>query len=206
MKRLLLCCIALLCVCTACQKEELPSAMSQIQKTLTEMEGYTCLATLTRTSNKGEQIYETKQDFKSSGEYRLELLSPDSVKGNYTVYDGKIVCQHNPRLQDKIVRDVPASQQRNELFLGQFMKNYMQSEGVSVETAALDENHCTILEAVIPGNDPAMATEKLWIDNQTLTPVRFVIYDADGTERWRLDYTSFTFNPHFDENLFQIPV
>ena len=86
------------------------------------------------------------------------------------------------------------------------MKNYMQSEGVSVETAALDENHCTILEAVIPGNDPAMATEKLWIDNQTLTPVRFVIYDADGTERWRLDYTSFTFNPHFDENLFQIPV
>ena len=170
------------------------------------MEGYTCLATLTRTSNKGEQIYETKQDFKSSGEYRLELLSPDSVKGNYTVYDGKTVCQYNPRLQDKIVRDVPASQQRNELFLGQFMKNYMQSEGVSVETAALDENHCTILEAVIPGNDPAMATEKLWIDNQTLTPVRFVIYDADGTERWRLDYTSFTFNPHFDENLLQIPV
>lgn len=200
---LLLCAIPLL-FC-GCQKQEPQTPMAQIQKILTEMNGYTCIATITRTSNKGENIYETKQDFKSTGEYRLELLAPENVKGNYTVYDGKTVCQYNPRLQDKVVKDVPLSQQRNELFLGQFLKNYMQSEGVSVETAALDENRCTVLEAVIPGNDATMATEKLWVDNETLTPVRFVIYNAENKPTWQLDYTTFSFNPHFDDTLFCIP-
>ncbi len=189
----------------SCQKQEPQTPMAQIQQTLTEMTGYTCIATLTRTSNKGETVYETKQDFKSTGEYRLEFLAPENVKGNYTVYDGKTICQYNPRLQDKIVKDVPLSQQRNELFLGQFLKNYMQSEGVSVETAALDESRCTVLEAVIAGNDPTMATEKLWIDNETLTPVRFVIYNTENKPTWQLDYTAFSFNPHFDEHLFSIP-
>ena len=189
----------------SCQKQEPQTPMAQIQQTLTEMTGYTCIATLTRTSNKGETVYETKQDFKSTGEYRLEFLAPKNVKGNYTVYDGKTICQYNPRLQDKIVKDVPLSQQRNELFLGQFLKNYMQSEGVSVETAALDESRCTVLEAVIAGNDPTMATEKLWIDNETLTPVRFVIYNTENKPTWQLDYTAFSFNPHFDEHLFSIP-
>ena len=36
------------------------------------------------------------------------------------------------------MKDVPESQHRNELFLGQFVKNYMQSEGVTVEAAALE--------------------------------------------------------------------
>lgn len=200
---LLLCTIPLL-FC-GCQKEEPQTPMAQIQQILTDMKGYTCIATITRTSNKGENQYETKQDFKSTGEYRLEMLAPEQVKGNYTVYDGERVCQYNPRLRDKVVKDVPLSQQRNELFLGQFLKNYMQSEGVSVETTALDESRCTVLEAVIPGNDATMATEKLWVDNETLTPVRFVIYNAEQKPTWQLDYTSFSFNPHFDESLFSIP-
>lgn len=204
MKRKLLFCLLLGLVLCGCQKEE-ATPMAQIQERLTQMEGYTALATLTRTSNKSETVYETRQDFKSTGEYRLELLSPPSVEGNVTIFDGTTVCQYSPRLEEKIRYDVPPSSQRNELFLGQFMKNYLQSEGVSVESAALDESRCTVLEAVIPSNADALASEKLWIDNETLLPVRLVLYDADGKERYRLDYTEFTYDPDFDENLFTLP-
>ena len=190
MKRLILCVLALFCCACGCQKEEI-TPMAAIQQKLTDMEGYSCLATLTIYSNKGETIYETKQDFKSTGEYRMEMLSPDSAKGNYTVFDGKTVCQYNPRLKESVQREVPESQRRNELFLGQFLKNYLQSEGVSVETAAIDESQ--------------LASEKLWVDNESLLPVRLSLYDADGKECLRLDYTTFTYNPHFDENLFRIP-
>ncbi|WP_458408335.1 LolA family protein [Anaerotignum sp.] len=188
----------------ACSKEEPMTELESIQKQLAEMEGYTCTATLTRTGNRIEQTYETKQYCKSTGEYRLELLAPENVAGNYTIFDGEHICQYNPKLDSSIIKDVPESQHRNELFLNQFIANYMQSEGVSVETAALEESRCIVLEAVIPGNDADLSTEKLWVDRESLLPVRFVIYNADGEERYKMDYTSFEFDPQFDDTLFII--
>lgn len=195
---------SLLFTIAACSREEPLSELEAIQKQLAEMEGYTCTATLTRTNDRGEQTYETKQYCKSTGEYRLELTAPENVAGNYTVFDGERICQYNPRLDSSIIRDIPESQHRNELFLSQFIQNYMQSEGVSVETAALDESRCIVLEAIIPGNDAALASEKLWVDRESLLPVRFVIYDAEGEERYSTDYSSFEFDPQFDDALFTI--
>lgn len=195
---------SLLFTIAACSREEPLSELESIQKQLAEMEGYTCTATLTRTNERGEQTYETKQYCKSTGEYRLELTAPENVAGNYTVFDGERICQYNPRLDSSITRDIPESQHRNELFLSQFIQNYMQSEGVSVETAALDESRCIVLEAIIPGNDAALASEKLWVDRESLLPVRFVIYDAEGEERYSMGYSSFEFDPQFDDALFTI--
>ena len=195
---------SLLFTIAACSREEPLSELESIQKQLAEMEGYTCTATLTRTNDRGTQTYETKQYCKSTGEYRLELTAPENVAGNYTVFDGERICQYNPRLDSSIIRDIPESQHRNELFLSQFIQNYMQSEGVSVETAALDESRCIVLEAIIPGNDAALASEKLWVDRESLLPVRFVIYDAEGEERYSMDYSSFEFDPQFDDTLFTI--
>ena len=195
---------SLLFTVAACSREEPLSELESIQKQLAEMDGYTCTATLTRTNERGTQTYETKQYCKATGEYRLELLAPENVAGNYSIFDGDRICQYNPRLDSSVIKDIPESQHRNELFLTQFIANYMQSEGVSVETAALDESRCIVLEAIIPGNDAALASEKLWVDRESLLPVRFVIYDTDGEERYKTDYTSFEFNPQFDESLFAI--
>ena len=195
---------SLLFTIAACSREEPMTELESIQKQLAEMEGYTCTATLTRTNARGTQTYETKQYCKATGEYRLELTAPENVAGNYTIFDGDRICQYNPRLDSSVIKDVPESQHRNELFLSQFISNYMQSEGVSVETAALEESRCVVLEAVIPGNDPAIAAEKLWVDRESLLPVRFLLYDTNGKERYKIEYTTFTFNPQFDETLFTI--
>ena len=179
--------------------------MEKMQNTLADMKGYEASGTLKRISNKGENTYELKQYYKSSGEYRLEFLSPDTVAGNYTVYDGKRIYQYNPRVNGKIIADVPESKSRNELFLGQFVKNYMQSEDVAIETAAIDESRCTVLEAVIPGGNKYLATEKLWINNSTYKPEKFVIYDENGEERYILIFKEFEYKEDFDEGLFTIP-
>ncbi len=188
----------------SCKKADETSAMEKIQKALNEMESYQCDAVLKRISNKGENEYQTKQYYKSTGEYKLELLSPENVAGNYTVFDGKTICQFNPKIGGKVMIDVPESQQRNELFLGQFMKNYMQSEDVSIDVANMDEGKCTVLEAVIPGGNKYLSTEKLWVDNETLKPVQFVIYDVDNNERYVITYDNFEYNVPFDENFFKI--
>ena len=152
--------VLLFAVC-ACSREKNLTELEEIQQQLAEMEGYACTATLIRQTENGEKIYETKQYYKSTGEYRLELTAPETVAGNYTVFDGDRICQYNPRVNDRIIRDVPESQHRSELFLGQFIRNYMQSEGVSVETASFDSSKCVVLEAVIPGNDDAIRAIRL---------------------------------------------
>ncbi len=196
---------SLLFTAAACSRKENLSELDAIQKQLAEMAGYACTATLTRTNDRGTQTYETKQYAKATGEYRLELTAPERVAGNYTVFDGEQIAQYNARVDSSVIKDVPESQHRNELFLGQFISNYMQSEGVSVETAAVDDARCIVLEAVIPGNDPALATEKLWVDRESKLPVRFVLYDTTGEACYQLDYSSFQFDPQFDDALFAIP-
>lgn len=181
------------------------SDMEKIQSSLTNMKGYEAAGTLKRVSNKGENTYEFKQYYKSSGEYRLEFLSPETVAGNYTVYDGTSVYQYNPRVDGKIIANVPASQSRNELFLGQFVKNYMQSEDVAIETASIDDSKCTVLEAVIPGGNKYLATEKLWVNNETYKPEKFVIYDENGVERYVLTFKEFEYKNEFDESIFKVP-
>ena len=201
-------CIACLSIvfssCGNAEQQQPLTEREKIQKQLNEMENYQCSATMERFSNKGNDTYETNQYFKATGEYRLELTAPETVAGNYTVFDGKTICQYNPRINGKIKKDVPENQQRNELFLGQFLKNYMQSEEVSVEAAALDESHCTVLEAVIPEGNANMATEKLWVDNETLKHVQFIIYDKEGNETYRLTYHTFEYDAVLDESLFTI--
>lgn len=196
--------LSLLFIAVSCSRTEPLTESESIQKQLAEMEGYTCTATLTRITDGRKQVYETNQYCKASGEYRLELTAPEKVAGNYTVFDGEHICQYNPRLDSSVIQDIPASQHRNELFLTHFIENYMQSEGVSVETSAAGDSRCIVLEAVIPGNDPRLSSEKLWIDSTSHLPVRFVIYDSDGKESYLTEYTSFTFDPQFDDALFSI--
>lgn len=207
MRKRILILVALLAstIFSGCTPKETATEMEKIQKQLNEMQGYECSLSMKRISNKGENTYEAKQYYKSTGEYRMDLTAPETVAGNYTIFDGNRVCQYNPRIAGVIVKDVAPSQQRNELFLGQFVKNYMQSEGVSVAAAAMGKADCTVLEAVIPGNDENLATEKLWVDNETLKPVQFVLYDKNGEERYVIEYHDFQYDPALDDKLFVIP-
>ena len=188
-----------------CGNSEEVSTMEKIQNQLKNMESYECTGTLTRISNKGQNVYDIKQYYKSTGEYRLELLSPDDVAGNYTVFDGTSIFQHNPRVQGKYIKNVPQSQMRNELFLGSFAKNYFQSEDVSIETASMETGTTTVIEAVIPGENKYTATEKLWINDETIKPVKLVIYDVEGNERYIVEYKDFEYNCDIDDSLFKIP-
>ncbi len=196
---------AAVAMCGCSEAGDSRSAMEKIQDQLTQMQSYKCTADVTRISNKGENTFSTVQYYNSTDEYRMEITAPESAAGNYTVYDGKKVYQYNSKLNSNMAVEVDENQARNELFLGQFVKNYMQSEGVAVETAKMDEGRCTVLEAVIPGNYKYTSTEKLWVDNETLKPVQFIIYDIEGKERYIVTYNEFEYNVEFEDGTFKVP-
>ena len=179
--------------------------MQKIQDRLNNLESYVCDATLKRISNKGENIYEIRQYYKISGQYKLEMLAPEAIKGNYTVFDGEKIFQYNPRIDGKVIMDVPQSKQRDELFLGSFIKNYFNSENVSIAVDNMDEGMTTVLEAVIPEGGDYLVTEKLWINNETLDPVQLIIYDKNNNERLVVNYNSFSYNEEINDDIFKVP-
>lgn len=60
------------------------------------------------------------------------------------------------------------------------------------------------MEAVIPGDNKFTATEKLWIDNETLNPVKLVIYDSNGGEKYVIEYNDFQYDPQFEDPIFSV--
>ncbi len=179
-----------------------PSTYEKVQKQLIALETYRSAATVEYISNKGSNAYETLQESRISGEYRVEVVGPKNVAGNVTLFDGSTIAQFNKRISGKVSIAAKENQDRSEIFVTSFVKNYVRSQEVSVSVGNFGQGKCTVLEAIIPGNHPYLATEKLWIDNVTLLPVKLCIYDQDGSERIIVTYTDFEYNVPLEDDIF----
>lgn len=204
--RAMLLILASLLLITSCSKttKESLSDMEKIQQQLLNMDNYACIATVEHISNKSTKTYKMKQYYKKSGEYRLEMLEPDSVNGIITTYNGKTICQFNPKLGGEIRKDIQPSIYVDEMFLGAFIKNYLKSEQTSISVSKFDAAKCTVLEADVPGDNKYLDTEKLWMGNEDLMPKQLIIYDVDGVERIKVTYGEFKFNAKLEEKIFYI--
>ena len=192
--------VFLLLMLTACSQGR--TAYPTIQEKLTSMESYKTDAALTYISDKGETKYSTSQIADKSGRYRIETSQPEDI-GNIVMYDGKMVWQYDPNLENnKISVNPPDKAARREIIIFSFLENYVKSKDVSLGVASLDESLCTVLEAKIPGDNRLLSTEKLWVDNETQNPVRLVIYDSENKERIVAEFTNFEYNYPIDDNTF----
>lgn len=201
---LMLSLILLMSGCGGAKGEGGKSSYEKIHKTLVEMESYAAEIDLQLLSNRGKNTYSLRQFSKTSGEYRIETLSPEIVQGNVTTFDGKMVNHYNPRVQGKISVEASDSKETIETLLTSFMKNYSQSTEVSVYAGSFDEGECTVLEAKIPGDHPYLSVERLWVNNETLTPVQLIIYDADQSERILVTYNRFEYNVKLEDRVFSL--
>ncbi|MCL2203649.1 MAG: hypothetical protein FWB88_06890 [Defluviitaleaceae bacterium] len=183
--------------------EEL-SAFEKIQRMLVELHSYRAIATVEYRANKGSNTYETVQHARITGEYRVEVTGPEHVAGSVTVNDGRNIVQFNARVEGRIAVPVEETPERSEIFLTTFIRNYLQSNEVSVMVADMDEGVRTVLEAAVPGNHPYLATARLWVDNQSLQPVKLIIFDPDGAERIIITYHAFEMNVVLDDALFSL--
>ena len=180
------------------------SAFERIQRMLFELQSYRAIATVEYRSNKGTNMYETVQHARITGEYRIEVTAPEQVSGSVTVSDGRQIHQFNSRVNGRVSLMVQETPERSEIFLTSFIRNYKQSEEVSVSVADMDAGVRTVLEANIPGDHPYLSMARLWVDNETLLPVKLVIFDIDGTERIVVTYHIFEYNVILDDGMFTI--
>jgi len=206
LKRALLPAAALICALAAgCSgRGANVTAYEKIQDKLLNLQSYESNASVTYISNKTSHTYDTKQQCRMTGEYRIEVTGPESVAGNVTLSDGTTICQFNTRIAGKLSIGTTEAMERTELFLTSFIKNYVKSQQVTISAANINKVAYTVLEATIPGEHPFLRTEKLWVDNTTLQPLKLVIYDPSGAERIVVTYNTFDYNVTLSDSLFTV--
>lgn len=174
-----------------------------VTKMLLNLETYAMAGTVTYISNDEENTYELLQYAKNDGTYRTETLNDDGSK-LVTIYDTKTIFQYNDDMKGIVNISTDENTERSEIFITKFIKNYENSQNVSLQVSNINNTDCTILEAIIPGNNHYFASEKLYIDNKTLSPIKLIIYDADELERVIVEYSQFIENPTLDSEIFTV--
>lgn len=210
MKRILFLIMTLVIFITGCSKlitneeEGQMSNYKSINEFINNLDTYAAVTNITYISNDNKNTYKTLQYCRKTGEYRTEIINPDNVTGNITMFDGKIIYQYNPSVSDSIQITSQETSERSEIFLTSFIKNYAMSKEVSVSVSNFDNNEFTVIEAIIPGNHPYMSNEKLWINNDTLLPKKLVVYDYNQIERIIVEFEEFVFNPILEDKIFSV--
>ena len=181
-----------------------PSTYEKIIQKLSGMQTYKSEATVQYISNKNSNTYGTIQYGKISGEYRIEVTSPEQSVGNITVFDGTTISQFNARNSGRVFVLAREDMARSEILVTSFVRNYLESQETSVSVGSFDDGKCTILEVALPGDHPYLATAKLWIDNKALVPVKLVISDREGGERVIVTYRNFEYNIELANDIFNV--
>lgn len=200
MKKIILVMSILCCLCGCGKVKEYASA----QDKLMNMQSYKAEVDISYISSESESTYTAVQTADNQGRYKLEVTSPENLKGSSILFDGKMIWQYNPNIEQKISIKAEDKPERSELILFSFIENYVKSTDTTVTTAKTEGEPCTVLEADIEGAGKFIASEKLWIGNEDMLPKRLVIYDTDGNERIIVVFNSFEYDPQLPEDEFVI--
>ncbi len=180
-------------------------AFEDTHKKYMDLTSYKANANVTYVANNKEMTFLTAQAGDMNGRYRIEIIEPENVAGSTTVSDGKTIYQFNERVSKDVYITTKESVERVEILITSFLRNYKQSDSVSV-VSNLDEGLYTVLEANISGEHPLISSEKLWINNKTLLPEKLVVYDKNNLETIKVEYVDFEYNPNLDNSIFQVNV
>lgn len=166
-------------------KEEI---YEEFQSQISNIKSYTCTAKVEVIGNKENTTYIFEHTYRKPNYYKLEVKSPKNLEGKTIEYkdDKVIVC--NPDINDTV--ELPNIDNDNHyLFVGDFIKNYMQNESVNLEST----NNELKIEVEIPGDNKYFNKQILYVNNKTKNPDRMEIIDNEESPRFIVTYENFKY-------------
>lgn len=193
------CMIGVLLMLTGCNGSQTNVSDEESALTMLEnLQSYEAQIDVIFYSNKGENTYRVNQRAKISGQYRMEILEPESFAGVLTISDGQRIIQTDPTIGGEVeAKQTPV---RDALLLYTFLDAY-HSEGGSF---AEGENNTVILQASYPNEHKKIASAQLTLAKGTGTPLSLEILDAEGKPSIHMSYQTFQMNPELADEDFQI--
>ena len=107
------------------------------------MSSYKCIAEVEVIGNKSSHNYVFIHSYTKPDYYKLEVVEPEHLKGKTMEYKDDKVIITNPDIKDKI--ELPnADDNKQYLFIGDFIKNYLQNEEINIKLS----NNSLMLETI----------------------------------------------------------
>lgn len=183
--------IIILCVLVVfigCKRRESTKeeVYGEFQKKISKIESYRCIAEIETIGNKSPKDYVVIHDYKKPDYYKLEVVSPSHLEGKTMEYQGDKIIIKNPDIKDEV--ELPNTGKNNQyLFIGDFIKNYLQNEEMSIKLSG--DN--LILETQIPGDNKYIKKQVLYVNTKTKNPVKMEILDNEEKIRFNINYKEF---------------
>lgn len=198
--------VLLMFLLTTCKQPTDEELYYKTHKKLGEMESYRCRAKIYTRSGGTEKEYVFLQTFKYPNQYRLEIISPENLKGNLTISNGKTAWLVNPSINHISKLESFNQSQERMMFIGYFMQNFMKSERTEITREQLNGNWYIVVTTPLPLGNYYFDKQKLWIDIKEMVPVQMHVLDQKGNVRFRVAYEDFEYNPKLEDSLFYIQV
>jgi len=158
------------------------------QNQISKIESYTCNAKVEAIGNKENTTYIFKHTYKKPDYYKLEVKSPKNLQGKTIEYKGDKVLVKNPSINDTI--ELPnINNDSHYLFIGDFIKNYMQNESIILEVTKSELK----IQTEIPGDNKYFKKQILYVDNKTKNPNKMEILDNEDKPIFIVTYENFKY-------------
>jgi len=158
------------------------------QNQISKIESYTCTAKVEAIGNKENTTYIFKHTYKKPDYYKLEVKSPKNLQGKTIEYKGDKVLVSNPSINDTI--ELPnINNDSHYLFIGDFIKNYMQNESIILEVTESELK----IETEIPGDNKYFNKQILYVDNKTKNPNKMELLDNEDKPIFIVTYEDFKY-------------
>lgn len=182
--------VAIMIIFIGCKKRE--STKEEIylefQKMISSIDSYECSADVEIFGNKTSHKYTFKHTYNKPSNYKVEVVSPEHLKGKTIEYKDDKVIVNNSNIEDKI--ELPNIGDNDQyMFIGEFIKNYLQSESVDIKIL----KDYLVLELSIPGENEYFNKQILYVKADTKYPDKMEIIDKEGNVRFRVIYSSFEY-------------
>lgn len=173
-----------------CQKRQSTKeeAYKNFQKKITNISSYKCKADIEVIGNKESQKYSLIHEYTDEDHFKLKVLQPEHIKGKTIEYKGNKIIVTNPNVNDKVVMD-NVGEDSQHLFIGDFIKNYMQGEDIKIDL----KNGSLKLTTSIPGNTKYFYKQILYINSKKNYPTKLEILDQEGNRRFEVNYSNFEY-------------
>ncbi|KNF09185.1 hypothetical protein CLPU_4c02310 [Gottschalkia purinilytica] len=205
MRKLLVGFISILLVFfTGCSEPTDEESLYDIQKTLNQIEDYSCVAEISIKGNKKPEKYKVKHTFKKPNKYISEILEPKNNKGNMTIYNGKQAYLYSPQINQLTILKDYKQLQDEMLFIGYFLRILITTENPQIMSDTLDEKEYMTVKAEIPGNNMYRKYEQIWIDKKTHLPYKLIIVDDKGETLVEVKYSEVKYNIGINDDKFNM--
>ncbi|MGL5348825.1 MAG: germination lipoprotein GerS [Peptostreptococcaceae bacterium] len=175
-------------IAIGCQRRESTKeeVYENFQKKISTMTSYTCKAEVEAVGNKSAHNYIFIHTYNKPNYYKLEVISPEHLKGKVMEYKDEKILVKNPDIDD--ILELPnVGKNEQYMFIGDFIKNYLQNEEVSIKIT----NNSLVLETQIPGDNEYFSKQVLYVNVDTKNPEKMEILDFKGQPKFTVNYKDF---------------